>query len=107
MGFPRIFKLPQNNRFEYKPLYYDKKKEALEKKKKFYADLKEKKENGEYVSDIKGKFSKKNVRSTFSKENKISNIRLYTIVFVFGFLAYLLIRKWDLISYMFNILTKK
>lgn len=107
MGFPRIFKTPEYNRFEYRPIYYDEKKEALEEKKKYYAQLKASKEKGEYIPNLKGKFKSNMKRSSFAQESKISNLRIFVIIMVFGVLTYYLLQKWDLISYMFNILIQK
>jgi len=107
MGFPRIFKTPENNKFDYKPVYYNERKEALDKKKKHYAQIKEKEESGEHITNIKGQFQSAGIKKTYSSQEKTSNLRIAVIIFVFGFLVYVALQKWDLISYMFNILLKK
>lgn len=106
MALPRMFKLPENNRFEYKPLFYDKRKEEIEKKKRYYKDLNSKKEKGEYTPEIKNKFKSLRKKS-YSKQSQISNIRMGIILLFLGAIIYYLISKWDLISYMFKILSGK
>ena len=53
MALPRMFKLPNNSVFEYKPLYYDEKKEAMQERLKKYGKSDTEKKNGGYTSVIK------------------------------------------------------
>lgn len=86
MGVPRMFKLPKHKKFEYSPLYYDERKEQLEKiKQKYdYNESEGGKESSEYRPNIKGQ-----MRSHFNKNSgksqKASNIRL--IIIILGLLA--------------------
>lgn len=88
MALPRFFKPPSHYVFDYKPLYYDPRKEEREKKEKEY-----KKELGieeteeEYKPDIKGQFKsrihyKRHVRQT-------SNLRLILLLVFIGVVAYM------------------
>lgn len=40
LRLPRFIKLPEHSRFEYKPVYYDKRKEELEEKVNKYKEKK-------------------------------------------------------------------
>ena len=56
MKLPRFIKIPEHNRFQYTPVYYDPRKEALEQKINQYKADKKASENEEYKPDFKGKF---------------------------------------------------
>ena len=104
MKLPRFIKLPEHNKFNYTPVYYDPKKEALEAKINKYKAEKEAEEKGEYKPDFKGKFVSPTRRSMTRKHNRSSNLRLLVIILFLGVLAFYVMQKADLISEMFNVL---
>jgi len=83
MGLPTFFKLPQYNRFQYTPLYYDEKKETREKRN---AELGLTAEPPKPGSTIKGNMRRKYNRSQSS--NKTSNIRILLIAGMLLIVAY-------------------
>ena len=84
---PSIFKQNQARGFNFKPLYYDERKERLEKLKKKY-------ENAESSTLTHEEFRER-IASKWGSERKkatgASNIRLLLIIVVLTFLAYLII----------------
>lgn len=104
LRLPRFIKLPEHNRFEYRPVYYDKRKEELEEKINKYKEKKELIENGNYKPEFKGKFTSSITRGETKKQKKTANIRLLGIIIFVGGLAYIIIQKADLINYMFDVL---
>lgn len=104
LRLPRFIKLPQHTRFEYKPLYYDKRKEDLENKVKKYKEKKVLLEKGEYTPEIKGKFSGSFNKGISKKQKKDANIRLLVIIAFLAIIAYFVIQKADIINYMFDVL---
>jgi len=104
MKLPRFIRLPEYNRFEYKPIYFDERKQNLENKVKKYKDQKESIEKGTYKPEIKGKFKSSYTRNITKKQKKASNLRLAVIIIFFGVIAYIFLQKADIISYMFDVL---
>jgi len=104
MKLPKFIKLPEYNRFNYKPVYYDERKEALEQKIKEYKNQKDAAEKGEYKPDFKGKFKSSYRKDITKKQKKAANLRLFVLIIFFGAIAYLILQKADVISYMFNVL---
>ncbi len=104
LKIPQFSKLPKHNRFNYSPLYYDKRKEELENKIKTAKQQKELQEKGEYKPEIKGKFVRKFDRGVIKKHNKSANVRLAIIIGFLGVILYFVFQKLDLISYMFDVL---
>ena len=104
MKLPRFIRLPEYNKFEYKPLYYDKRKEALEQKIKKYKEQKEAVEKGDYKPDFKGKFKKSYRRDITKKQKKAANIRLFVLIIFFGTITYIILQKSEIIKYMFEVL---
>ncbi len=104
MKLPRFINLPEYNKFEYKPVYYDKRKEALEQKIKKYKDQKEAVEKGDYKPEFKGKFKSSYRRDITKKQKKAANIRFLILLIFFGTVTYIILQKTEIISYMFNIL---
>lgn len=95
MGIGSFFKLPQYNVFDYKPRFYDPEKEARDERRK---ELR--KELGKDVLDnqsetykpgstIKGSFRPKMPRKSFRSTS--STIRVFVIMAVLFFLAYILL----------------
>jgi len=94
MGVGSFFKLPQYNVFDYKPRFYDPEKEERKEKLnelrqslgKKPLDEDEKVKPG---STIKGSFKPKMPRTAF--RSRSSTLRLFVIIAVLFFLAYLII----------------
>ncbi|PLX08268.1 MAG: hypothetical protein C0596_08240 [Marinilabiliales bacterium] len=95
MGVGSFFKLPQYNVFDYKPRFYDPEKEAREERRKELRQEQGKplvdKNSPDYKpgSSIKGSFRPKMPRKAFRSRN--STIRLFVIMAVLFFLAYILL----------------
>jgi len=90
MGLPRLFKLPEYNRFEYHPRHFDPQREALEKRKKIIDKEKELEKKG------KTEFLKSGLKSDGffyrrAKAEKQSNIRLVIIIGILFLVAYFLL----------------
>jgi len=101
--FRGFFKVPQHDRFEYKPVFFDKRKEELQEKINTYKENKELIDKGDYKPNFKGKFSSSFEKSR-KKQNKSSNIRLLGIIIFLGVITYIILQKLDLVSYMFDVL---
>ena len=104
MKLPRFIRLPEYNKFEYKPVYYDERKEALELKIKKYKEQKEAVEKGDYKPEFKGKFKSSYRRDITKKQKKAANLRFFILLIFFGTITYIILQKTEIISYMFNIL---
>jgi hypothetical protein len=104
MKFRRIIKLPEHKKFNYTPVYYDPRKEALEEKVKKIKDELASEKSNDYRPDFKGKFTNINRSNIRRKHNKSANLRLFIIILFFGAITLYIMQKADLISYMFNIL---
>ena len=98
MGLPRFFKLPRNQKFDYKPRYWDPRKEALEERLNKYRE-----ENKGDTKAVKSRISKafrsrggsfQEGRELRAKATRRSNrILIYTIV-VLVLIAYLLFNTY-------------
>lgn len=104
LRLPQFIKLPEHTRFEYRPLYYDKRKEDLEEKVNKFKKQKELLEKGDYKPEIKGKFSRSFNRGATKKQKKAANIRLAIIIIFTAIIAYIIIQKADIINEMFDVL---
>jgi len=89
MALPSFFKLPNYKIFEYKPLYYDKKKEERKNRNIQIASELGVVDNLNYKPQIKGKI--KHQISYKRQQSKISNFRLIILIFALLTLAYLLL----------------
>jgi hypothetical protein len=93
MGVPRFFKLPQHKRFEYSPLYYDERKEEIEKIKQKYNtenSTTSGTEKNAYRPNIKGQMRNYYAKNTRASR-KTSTIRLLVIIlFLLSITYYLL-----------------
>jgi hypothetical protein len=107
MAIFNIFKLPENKRFEYKPIYFDKRKEELAKKISDAQKLKEIKEHNFYKTEIKGKFKSEFQKNSLLRQNRNSNIRIGIIIMFLGLILYYVKINNDLISRMIEILYSK
>ncbi len=104
LRLPRFIRLPEHSRFEYRPVYYDKRKEELEEKVNKYKEKKELIKKGDYKPEFKGKFESSYNRGETKKQKKAANVRLFGIIVFVGAIAYYIIQKADLINYMFDVL---
>jgi len=107
MNIRQIIKLPKYKKFSYNPLYYDKRKEALEEKIQKAKNRKESIKNGEYKPDFKGKFKNNYARKITKKQKKSANIRFFLLIIFFSTLAYIIIQKSDVLGKMFDVLFQK
>ncbi len=104
LRLPQFIKLPNHSRFEYRPLYYDKRKEELEEKVNKLKKQKELLEKGDYQPEIKRKFVSSFNRTDIKKQKKAANIRLAIIVVFVTVIMFIIIQKADLINKMFDVL---
>ena len=74
--FPSIFRTTENQRFDYKPLYYDEEKEKREKRAK---------EQG--VQNFSGTHSSVRFKSTGAGSLRNSNMRIFLLVVLLSALA--------------------
>jgi hypothetical protein len=88
---PSFIKLPRHKKFEYKPLYFDARKEALEERiKKIKREMEEDK-NVDPKDRIKREIEKKWQRNNYKQQINFSNIRIFVIFCVLvGIMYYLL-----------------
>ncbi len=86
----RIFKLPEYQKFNYRPLYYDAKKEALAQKRA--QATQENEENFEYRPQIKGSMRNLIERKRAHTE-RASKIRLILIISTLIAAAYFILGK--------------
>lgn len=107
MALPRIFRTPQHSKFNYKPIYYDPKKEELEKKREQYRKEKKAEENGEgeFKPRIKGTFSG-NFHKNLNDNKKSMNLRIFLIIIFLSAILYLLLSNSALLGSMFDVLFK-
>jgi hypothetical protein len=89
----RLFKTPKHRVFDYSPLYYNKKKERIEKLKR----EKERLKNRTDQEIIDESIIKNNLKDSWQKErksqNKSSKIRYAVILTVLFTIAYLILTK--------------
>ena len=84
-----FFKTPKNKHFNYKPVYYDARKEALEKlSKTAYSESKD--ENKDYEKALRDRMNLRWKRSTQSKARAASRGRLLIILVILFLLVYLI-----------------
>lgn len=89
-----FFKKPEYRRFDYKPRYWDPEKEARrEREKRIRAELK--KEEGEYVPDIKGKLREEFDRRKAARNqiNSRYTLRLFMILILLFIAAFYIFIK--------------
>jgi len=88
---PSFIKLPRHKKFEYKPLYYDARKEALQERiKKIKREMEEEK-NIDPKDRIKREIERKWQRNNYKQQVNFSNIRIFVIFsFLVGLMYYLL-----------------
>ena len=80
-----FFKTPKNKQYNYKPVYYDKKKEeSKERRESAFKD----KGDEDYESALRTKMQNRWKRTAGAKEKKSSNTRLIVIILAMAFLLY-------------------
>ncbi len=107
MKIRQLIKLPEYRKYSYKPLYYDKRKEALDEKIQHAKNKKEAIEKGEYKPNFKGKFKNNYSREITKKQKKAANIRFFLLIIFFSALAYIIIQKSNVLGQMFDVLFQK
>ena len=80
-----FFKTPRNKKYNYRPVYYDKKKE--ESKERLESTIKDK-DDGDYESALRAKMQNRWKRTAGAKEKKTSNTRLVVIILAITLLLY-------------------
>lgn len=80
-----FFKTPKNKQFNYRPLYYDQKKEEREKRLKSALEETDR----DYEQALRERMRMRWKRNTGAKEKKASNQRLIIILLVIFLLFYL------------------
>lgn len=96
-----LSKLPKHSSFEYKPRYYDERKERLEKREEEIRNMMEAdKESGR--EKIEFNFRRNQTHAHRSKELMRSNIRLIVIMFGLVAIFYYLFFKADLFSQLIS-----
>ena len=93
MKFRFLNKTIENKRFEYSPMYYDERKERLERKKKEYAKLEEDnlsdKERKEiFRSNLKEGWSRTEYRSSQQKSSNIRVLILIGLILALGYFIF-------------------
>lgn len=107
MKIRQLIKLPEYKKYSYKPLYYDKRKEALNEKINRAKNKKEAIEKGEYKPDFKGKFRSNYRREITRKQKKAATVRFFLLIIFFSVSAYIIIQKSDVLGRMFDVLFSK
>jgi|GEM_PF-147760 hypothetical protein len=103
LKLPHFIKIPEHNRFDYKPIYYDKRKEELETKINRFKEIKELSDKHEFKPEIKGKF-RTHTKLITKKQKQAANLRLAVIIIFTAIIMYLIIQKADIINKMLNVL---
>ena len=98
MGFTSFFKRPEHKRFNLKPRYWDPAKEEREdREKRIKAELGMTDENDQYIPYIKGRM-KSELRHRHSDARgarQKSNFRLFVILIILLFAAYIYFYGWE------------
>ncbi len=81
-----FFKIPRNKQFNYRPVYYDKKKEEREKREK--AALEE--DTDDYANALRDRLNMRWKRTTGAKNRRAANQRVIMILIVMFALLYLI-----------------
>ncbi len=82
-----FFKTPRNKQFNYKPVYWDKKKEEREKRLKTALEASSENKK-EYADALRERMEMRWKRTTGAKARKNSNIRLILVITVIGLFFY-------------------
>lgn len=90
-------KIIEHQRFQYNPMYYDERKERLDRKKDEYRKM----EKGEMTDDERRKFFRENIREGFSRaeyrqnQNKSYNLRVLILIAIIVGLGYFIFNGLD------------
>ncbi len=80
-----FFKTPKNKKFNYKPVYYDKKKDEREKRQK--SAIEDEPDN--YEDALRARMQARWKRNAGAKEKRTSNTRLIIIILALALVLYL------------------
>lgn len=80
-----FFKTPKNKQYNYKPVYYDQKKEEREKRLKAVSDD----DPEAYSESLRDRLNTRWKRNAGAKSRKASNQRLFVILLIMFLLLYL------------------
>ena len=83
-----FFKTPRNKQFNYRPVFYDKKKE--EREKRLTSALDQNKEGAAYEEALRERMQMRWKRTSGARSRKASNQRLIIILFVIALVMYLI-----------------
>lgn len=81
-----FFKIPRNKKYNYRPVYYDKKKEEMEKRNKAVSED----DPEAYAAALKDKLDLRWKRTAGARSRKASNQRLVIILVVMFLLLYII-----------------
>ncbi len=100
MGVPSFFKVPQHRRFNFVPRYYDADREEFEQRvAQAKREVEQQNSNGEFVSNIKGKFRNSYMNIEHSPR-KASLVRMVVRIVTFILLLFVLYLTAVLTSYI-------
>lgn len=97
MRFRFLNRTIENRQFDYTPMYYDARKEQLNKKREFYRKV----ESGELTIEERKSLLRENFRNEFSRSNyrknanRASNIRILILIAVLLALGYFVFNGVD------------
>jgi hypothetical protein len=105
MAFPRFFKIPKHQQYDYKPRYWDPRKEELEERLKRIQQIEE--GNIEGVKNrISGGFKRRYQAENSSRKSQVmrSNLYLLGVIVVLGYVTYLLLTVYlpDIVKMLEN-----
>lgn len=83
-----FFKTPKNKKFDYRPIYYDAKKEEMEKK---YGKTGKKSGEAGYEADLRERMQAKWRRRSATRDSQSSNKRLILIIVGLAIAVYFLL----------------
>jgi hypothetical protein len=91
MGMISLFRTPRPKQYEYKPIFYDPRKEALKKREQqLKQELGLADENTPRVSMIRGQIRRQYEGKIRGKGNRATNLRLVVIFIILCLIAYYL-----------------
>jgi len=85
-----FFKTPKNKKFDYRPIYYDAKKEEMEKK---YGKTGKKSGEEGYEDELRERMQARWRRSSETRDSKSSNSRLILIIIGLAIAVYYLLLR--------------
>ncbi len=97
MKFQFLNKKIRHRRYDYQPMYYDERKERIERKREFY----ERVEAGEVSQEERRELLRENLRSEFSRSevrkntNRTSNLRILLLIGLILALGYFILNGVD------------